>query len=87
MKKQKKTEGLWLFGTSKVGEGMGILDRIVGDAKTAKCGEVGTGTEFLPDIFGEGADVSAGADMTADGEFGIIVTYDFNRINCDFARW
>ena len=51
----------------EVGEGVGVLNVVIGNLSTAEGGKVGTGIEGLADVFGESADVGAGAAVDADG--------------------
>lgn len=52
---------------------MGVGDTIVANGEAAERSEVGAGAKFSADVFGEGADIGAGAAMDTDGEVEVIV--------------
>ena len=61
----------------------GVCDIVVADFEAAEGGKVGAGAEGLADVFGESADVGAGAAVDADFEFGVGVAQDFDIVNRD----
>ena len=65
----------------------GIVNAIIGDFETAESGEIGAGAKFLADVFGEGANIGAGAAVDTDFEFRVIVIQNINRVNFDLAAW
>lgn len=46
---------------------------MIADLETSKGSKISTGAEFFADVFGEGADVGAGRDMTANSEIWVVV--------------
>ena len=56
-----------------MGEGEGVRNVVTTDFYAAEGGEVGAGAKFVTDIFGESANISAGAAMDFDFELGIII--------------
>ena len=64
---------------------MGGGDGVVVYSSAAKGGEVGASAEGLADVFGEGADVGAGAAVDADGEFGVVIFEDVYAVDFDLS--
>ena len=52
---------------------MRVFYVIFGNYDAAEGGEIGASAEFFADVFGESADVGAGADVGADFECWVIV--------------
>ncbi len=63
----------------------GVVDGIIGDFGAAEGCEICSGAEFLPDVFSEGADVSAGRNFGANLEIRVSITEDFDVVNCNLA--
>lgn len=56
-----------------MGEGEGVVDIVSADLGAAESGEIGAGTEFFADIFGQRSDVGAGATVDSDFKFWVVV--------------
>ena len=64
---------------------MGVVDVVIGDLNAAESGEISAGAEGFADVFGESADVSAGAAVDADFELWVGIVEDVDRVDFDFA--
>ena len=64
---------------------MSVFDVVVCDLRATKFCKIGASAEFFADIFGEGANISARADVGSDYEFWVVIAYDFDAVDFDFA--
>ena len=68
-----------------MGERKGIFNNVITNLGTTERSEIGASTKLSTDVFGESADVGAGATVNADGEEGIVIVQNIYTVNFDFA--